>query len=45
MHDIDHGRERVRSSKTGYIVAGLLFLALTAFTVYFVMIPSPLPPQ
>ena len=45
MHEIDHGKERVRSSKTGYILAGLLFLALIGFAIYFVMIPSPLPPQ
>ncbi|GJD96118.1 hypothetical protein ACFPQ7_09970 [Methylobacterium iners] len=45
MHDINHGQEQVRSSKTGYILAGLLVLALIAFTIYFVSIPSPLPPQ
>jgi hypothetical protein len=45
MHDINHGQERVRSSKTGYILAGLLVLALIAFTGYFVLISSPLPPQ
>ena len=45
MHDINHGKERVRSSKSGYILAGLLVLALIAFALYFVMIPSPLPPQ
>jgi hypothetical protein len=45
VHDINHGKERVRSSKTGYILAGLLALALLGFFIYFVMIPAPLPPQ
>jgi hypothetical protein len=45
VHDINNHQERVRSSKTGYILAGLLALTLIAFFIYFVMIPAPLPPQ
>jgi hypothetical protein len=35
----------VRTNRYGIIAAVLLFAALVAFAVYFVLIPSPLPPQ
>jgi hypothetical protein len=35
----------VRTNRYGIIAAVLLFAALLAFGVYFVLIPSPLPPQ
>ncbi len=34
----------VRTNRFGLIAAALLFLALVAFTIYFVMIPAPIPP-
>ncbi len=44
MKDINRD-ERIHTNRIGYIAAGLLVLALIGFTIYFVMIPSPLPPQ
>lgn len=35
----------VRTNRYGIIAAVLLFAALVAFAIYFVLIPSPLPPQ
>jgi hypothetical protein len=35
----------VRTNRYGIIAAVLLFAALVVFGVYFVLIPSPLPPQ
>jgi hypothetical protein len=35
----------VRTNRYGIIAAVLLFVALVAFGIYFVLIPSPLPPQ
>ena len=34
----------VRTNRFGLIVAVLLAAVLVAFTIYFVMIPSPIPP-
>jgi hypothetical protein len=34
-----------RTNRFGLIAAAVLVAALVAFTIYFVMIPSPLPPQ
>jgi hypothetical protein len=42
---IDHKPNPVRTNRFGWIAAGLLVAALIAYTIYFVMIPSPLPPQ
>jgi|FEC22Drversion2_1045045.scaffolds.fasta_scaffold01136_14 hypothetical protein len=35
----------VRTNRYGIIAAVLLFAALVAFAIYFILIPSPLPPQ
>jgi hypothetical protein len=35
----------VRTNRFGIIAAVLLAVALVAFAIYFVLIPSPLPPQ
>jgi hypothetical protein len=35
----------VKTNRSGYIAAAVLFAALVAFEIYFVTIPSPLPPQ
>ena len=35
----------VKTNRFGLIAAAVLVAALIAFTIYFVMIPSPLPPQ
>ena len=34
-----------RTNRFGLIAAALLFAALIAYGIYFVMIPSPMPPQ
>ena len=35
----------IKTNRFGFIAAALLFAALVAFTIYFVLIPAPLPPQ
>lgn len=45
MPPIDHKPSPVRTNRYGFIVAGLLIAALVAYTIYFVLIPAPLPPQ
>lgn len=45
MPPIDHKPSPVRTNRYGLIVGGLLVAALIAYTIYFVSIPAPLPPQ
>ncbi|MBX9933875.1 MAG: hypothetical protein K2Y56_20525 [Methylobacterium sp.] len=45
MAPVDDKPSPVRTNRYGLIAAGLLFLALVAYTIYFVSIPAPLPPQ
>jgi hypothetical protein len=35
----------VRTNRYGLIAAALLIAALVAFAIYFILIPSPVPPQ
>ena len=45
MAQLDDKPSPVRTNRFGLIAAGLLVLALVAYTIYFVSIPAPLPPQ
>jgi hypothetical protein len=42
---IDHRPSPVRTNRFGMIAAALMFAALVAYAIYFVMITAPLPPQ
>ncbi|MBO1019221.1 MULTISPECIES: hypothetical protein [unclassified Methylobacterium] len=45
MAPIDKKPSPVKSNRFGLIAAGILFAALVAYAIYFISIPSPLPPQ
>ena len=45
MDPIDETPSPVKTNRFGLIAAVILFAALVAYAIYFVSIPSPLPPQ
>jgi hypothetical protein len=45
MDPIDEKPSPVKTNRFGLIAAAILFAALAAYAIYFVSIPSPLPPQ
>ena len=45
MNPIDEKPSPVKTNRFGMIAAAILFAALVAYAIYFVSIPSPLPPQ
>lgn len=45
MNPIDEKPSPVKTNRFGMIAAAILLAALVAYAIYFVSIPSPLPPQ
>jgi hypothetical protein len=45
MAPIDKKPSPVKTNRFGMIAAAALFAALTLYAIYFLSIPSPLPPQ